>query len=157
MAVAGTVYIRPVGNDPNEVIVHCEDNGLRKPLTRCTSKELGNYGEELASILLESQNYHIQERNWRSSFGEVDIVAEDDQTVVLVEVKTRICSPKDARMPPELGVTYRKRNKYQKLALVYLSLHSRVQNIRFDVVAICLTGNNDAYVRHYTRAYEWDD
>ncbi len=138
--------------------MHFANNGLEKPLSKCSNKELGNYGEGIAARYLQSCGYTIIERNWRCTFGEVDIVAESDSgTAVLVEVKTRVVDPGNTDIVPELAVNYRKRNRYQKLALVYLSTHSRVATVRFDVVSVRLTGENEACVRHYPCAYEWDD
>lgn len=157
MAVSGVVDIRSLSGDGREARLHCENNGLRRPLPKCNNKELGAYGEELASLFLVSRGLEILETNWRCSFGEVDIVAEQDGQLVLVEVKTRIADPHDEELAPELGVNYRKQSKYQKLALLYLSLQTRLESVRFDVVAVKLVGELDAVLRHYTAAFEWDD
>lgn len=51
--------------------------------------ELGRQGENLAAAWLSESGYRIYERNWRSSRGEVDIIAEHQGMLVAVEVKTR--------------------------------------------------------------------
>ena len=53
------------------------------------NKKLGKKGERLAEKLLERQGYEILERNFHTRFGEIDIVAIDDDTLTFVEVKTR--------------------------------------------------------------------
>lgn len=151
------VHVIPVADEGREALVRCENNGLEKSLSSCSNKQIGAYGEELAVAYLESCDYVLCERNWRSTFGEVDIIAEDQGTIVLVEVKTRIAQSEDDIILPELAVDYRKRNRYQKLALVYLSLNSHVETVRFDVVALKLTGENEARLRHYPAAYEWGE
>ena len=55
-----------------------------------TEKQLqGTCGEELAVKLLQQKDYNILERNWRCGHLEVDIIAENDDYLVIVEVKTR--------------------------------------------------------------------
>lgn len=146
-----------VGKGTHGVVLHCDGGGLPKPPEECTNKQIGNYGEDLAAIFLESCGLLILERNWRCSFGEVDIIAQDDETLVLVEVKTRIACLEDNEIAPEVAVGYRKQAKYRKLALFYLSRHPRFEAVRFDVVAVQLHGENDVIVRHLDGAYEWDD
>lgn len=154
--VTNDVRIVSMSSDCRNAHMACGAHAPSKPLGKCNNKELGNFGEDLASAFLESLDYEILERNWRSTFGEVDIVAEQNGTIVLVEVKTRIASSENTNVVPELAVNYRKRSKYQKLALLYLSLHSHVGTVRFDVIAVKLESSDDAYLRHYVGAYEWD-
>lgn len=157
MAVSGLVQIVPLEDDMREVTLHCANNGLNKPLAECSKKQLGNYGEDLACLFLESKGLEILERNWRCSYGEVDIIAEADGVLALVEVKTRLADPEDTQIIPELAVTYRKQSRYRKLALMYLSRQAKYNTVRFDVVSVKLTGECDARLRHYPRAYEWDE
>ncbi|MFZ4438247.1 MAG: YraN family protein, partial [Syntrophales bacterium] len=49
----------------------------------------GKKGEELAAAYLEEAGYRIIERNYRCLFGEIDMVAEEGETLVFVEVKSR--------------------------------------------------------------------
>lgn len=51
--------------------------------------ELGKEGEDLAALHLMEKGYRIRHRNWRSGKKEIDIVAEKDGELVIVEVKTR--------------------------------------------------------------------
>lgn len=157
MAVSGLVQIAPVDDEMREVTLHCTCNGLKDPLKDCGRKKLGDYGEDLACLFLESKGLEILERNWRCSYGEVDIIAEADGVLALVEVKTRIADPGDTQISPELAVTYRKQSRYRKLALMYLSKQTKYDTVRFDVVAVKLTGECDARLRHYPCAYEWDE
>ena len=97
-------------------------------------QQLGRIGEELAVEELGRRGYAIVERRYRTRCGEIDIVAEDDGTLVFVEVK--------ARATGEFGtaaeaVTRRKQLKLVSMAIDYLA-RARVKNrpCRFDVVAI---------------------
>ncbi|MHB8907515.1 MAG: YraN family protein [Syntrophales bacterium] len=101
-----------------------------------SGKRTGNRGEELAAAHLAEMGYRIIERNYRSLFGEIDIVAEEGETLVFVEVK---CRRSDAYGPPELAVGREKQKKISTAALQYLSEHRlRHRPARFDVVAVKL-------------------
>ena len=52
------------------------------------TKKLGSNGEQRAADYLISKNYKILHRNWRTRRGEIDIIAQIDDTIVFVEVKT---------------------------------------------------------------------
>ncbi len=52
-------------------------------------KKLGDMGEELAAKFLKNQGLKILERQYRTKFGEIDLVAKDGCEIVFVEVKTR--------------------------------------------------------------------
>ena len=82
-----------------------------------SSKELGRLGESLACFYLEERGYRIMERNYRCREGEADIVAYDeaDDSVVLVEVKTRRKAATSLELYPEEAVN-KKRRRYRRIA-----------------------------------------
>lgn len=122
-----------------------------------SSREIGNRGEDITAQYLEREGFTILERNWRCLFGEVDIIALDGDTVVLVEVKTRVAQGgRVDDLVPELAVGNRKKGKYQKLALMFLSLRPQYDSIRFDVAAVSLVDRDRARIRYLTSAFEWD-
>ncbi len=53
------------------------------------NKQIGDLGEQLAADFLIKNGYTVLERNYRTPYGELDIIAKDRDTVVFVEVKTR--------------------------------------------------------------------
>lgn len=120
------------------------------------SRQIGEKGEEVAALYLERKGIEILERNWRCSFGEVDIIAREDNTIILLEVKTRTSRGDDEHVVPELAVGSRKRAKYEKLALIYLAKQVQIDSVRFDVAAVRLVDNDTAYMRYLVGAYEWD-
>ncbi|MFH1375282.1 MAG: YraN family protein [Patescibacteria group bacterium] len=61
----------------------------RKELGPSASLRTGRKGEKLAARFLESKGLSILERNFHTRFGEVDIIANDCDTIVFVEVKLR--------------------------------------------------------------------
>ena len=132
----------------------------RKPVRELTPRELGTKGEDMAAGYLERKDWEILARNWRCRFGEVDIVAReagDDETVVLVEVKTRLALGEGASEMPELAVDGKKRRRYRNLALAYVVDHPDVDSIRFDVIALNVVGETQARLRHLRGAFGWDD
>ncbi|MCR4626403.1 MAG: YraN family protein, partial [Treponema sp.] len=51
-------------------------------------KKLGNQGEDKACFFLKEKGFTILYRNWRTKRGEIDIIAEKNDAIVFVEVKT---------------------------------------------------------------------
>ena len=137
-----------------------DDTGrLKKPIEQYSSAEIGEEGERLAASYLERRGFEVLERNWTCEAGEVDIVAKDvqDNTVVLVEVKTRLALGEDCRIMPELAVDEQKQNRYRKMALLYLATHMDCYSIRFDVIALNIVGERMAKLRHLLGAFSWDE
>lgn len=95
---------------------------------------LGRTGERLAMEHLSAAGYRIIERNFRCRYGEIDLIAEEDDELVFVEVKTR---RGNAYGLPEDAVTPIKQRRLIQLALYYLDLHNCAERSwRIDVVAV---------------------
>ena len=102
-------------------------------------KELGKQGEALAAAYLERIGYRIVARNYRLRLGELDLIAEENGSVVFIEVKTR---RDGAAVGPFEAVTRAKRRQMAKVAMEYLVRHGQSERAaRFDVVAVTLLGN----------------
>ncbi len=126
-------------------------------LRQMSSRAIGNEGERLAREFLKRRGYRIVESNWRCAAGEADIVAcNDENTYVLVEVKTRLTLDTDEAVP-ELAVGRRKCDRYRRIALFYLAKHPAVQAVRFDVIALNIVGEHTARLRHLIGAFEWEE
>jgi putative endonuclease len=100
-------------------------------------QRLGALGETLAAEHLVRRGFEILERNYRTRWGELDIVAFDGQTVVFCEVKTRRLSRSD-RTPFE-SIHHRKRLQVRRMAGSWM--HDRPQRpraaaIRCDAIAV---------------------
>ncbi|MBI5376018.1 MAG: YraN family protein [Candidatus Schekmanbacteria bacterium] len=94
----------------------------------------GRSGEEKAGKHLKKLGYRIIEKNFRTRFGEIDIIAEDGEYLVFVEVKTRTSS---RFANPEDYVDERKQRKILKSAQIYLLQYSlNERKCRFDVVSV---------------------
>lgn len=99
-----------------------------------SSSKYGAIGEELAIKLLRKNNYKIVTKNFRSKFGEIDIVALDKDTLIFVEVKTRWSKKFGS---PEEAVTQKKLSKIRKAGEYFCLLNQHLpKKLRIDVVAI---------------------
>jgi putative endonuclease len=114
-------------------------------------KELGRRGEEAAGAYLERVGFEILDMNWRTRSGEVDIVAREGATLVLVEVKTRRSLKAGT---PEEAVSPTKQKKLGRLAAQYVQgMSDEPDAVRFDVVTIYVLGEDRALLRHHRAAF----
>lgn len=110
----------------------------------------GTRGEDIAVDYLNRKGYRILTRNFRFGRGEIDIIAEDQDVLVFIEVKSR---SSDAYGEPEDSITIRKRKQLRKVALGYLFVHAiEGKPCRFDVVAISFEGGSYT-LRHIENAF----
>ena len=109
--------------------------------------ELGARGEAVAARYLGGRGLVVLDRNWRCREGEIDLVATDGATVVIVEVKTR--SGTGYGHPAE-AVTPRKLVRMRRLAQLWLAAH-RVGwvEVRFDVIAVLARPGAPVEVEHF--------
>lgn len=121
------------------------------------AKELGRLGEDIAAQYLEHRDYEVIERNWTCPYGEADIIARcpDGGGVALVEVKTRFSRLGSNDTFPELAVNDDKLARYKLISMQYLATHPQEHLIRFDVIAINLSGPRRGHLRHICNAYQW--
>ncbi|MBU0951254.1 MAG: YraN family protein [Elusimicrobia bacterium] len=105
---------------------------------------IGRQGEDEAALYLKENGYRIIERNFKTRFGEIDIIAFDKYDVVFIEVKKRA----DASYGlAQSAVDFRKQRKLAKMAFYYIKLKRfNDKNFRFDVLAI--TDNNVELIRN---------
>lgn len=122
----------------------------RKPATL----PIGRLGEALATEFLTGQRYAIVEKNYRKSYGEVDIIARDGDTLVFVEVKTRQST---AFGTPFEAVDGRKQRQLSRVAQEYLQSQGLSDApARFDVVAVRLDRDNrPAAIDHLKNAFDF--
>ena len=113
--------------------------------------EVGRAGEQAAADHLQRTGLVIVERNWRCPEGEIDIVAEDGDTLVVCEVKTR--SGLGFGDPSE-AVVGRKAARLRRLALRWLAEHGQPwRELRFDVVSVLWPRDGEPVVRHLPGAF----
>ncbi len=104
------------------------------------NKAVGDFGELLAKEYLVRNEYSILETNFRTRIGEIDIIAQKDDIVVFIEVKSR--KSLKFGMPYE-AVDQRKMHKIIKVAQNYIVYKSRGDTqYRFDIVEVFLNEND---------------
>lgn len=115
-------------------------------------RRVGQRGERRAERFLRSLGYAIVERNYRTSRGEIDLVAKDKDTLVFVEVRTR---RRDGFGGPLASVGRQKQRQISNTALHYLT-HSGLRDraARFDVIGIVGEGKR-ADLTHVKAAFEF--
>ena len=107
------------------------------------NKEKGEFGEQVAAMMLEKQGYEILEKNFRCRLGEVDLICKNKDQIVFVEVKTRT---QDQFGAPREAIGRDKMNKIRKVAALYM-MSQKVTNyqVKFDVVEIYLNHIENAF------------
>jgi putative endonuclease len=105
-------------------------------------KSLGNLGENLAlKYLQKNKGYRFVARNFRSKFGEIDLIFLDKKILVFVEVKTRFS---ESFGNPEEAVTPWKINAIIKTAQYFKLKNPKLpDSLRIDVVALDLDPQNE--------------
>lgn len=99
--------------------------------------ELGKKGEQLAVDFLLKNSYEIVERNYRFDKAEVDIIAKKDETLAIIEVKTRSSidfgNPQDFVKPKQI-------QRLVKAVDEYVTVNELDVEVRFDIIAIVKEG-----------------
>lgn len=128
---------------------------MKEPYVRkhYNRKEKGTVAENGAVQYLSSSGYMILERNWRCRTGELDIIAEREDCIVVVEVRSR--SGELLQGTPEESVNARKINQVRNTTQVYLHMKGyEERRVSFDVISVLL--NDDlslASLSHIREAF----
>ena len=104
-------------------------------------RALGSLGESCAARHLEARGYEVIDRNFRTRYGELDLVARDRRWLVFCEVKTRIAGPVRGPYSPFASVGVRKRRQVRAMAREWLAANAstsgpRPPQLRFDAIGI---------------------
>lgn len=111
--------------------------------------ELGRTGEKIAFEFLSQRGYYIREQNWRFQRAEIDIIAEKDDQMVMIEVKTR--SSRHFGDPQEF-VSKQKIKFLKKAANNYVISKKINKEIRFDIIAI-IKNSEKVSIEHLKDAF----
>lgn len=115
---------------------------------------LGKLGESLACRELSRRGYAILATRYRTRFGELDIIADDQGVLVFVEVKARRSTGRGTAAD---AITPAKRRRVAAMALDYLAWTGRLEDpCRFDVVAIDHIGSDRMTIRVIDHAWVVD-
>jgi putative endonuclease len=104
-------------------------------------RELGARGEELAARHLEARGLQVVERNFRTRYGELDVVARSPRFLVFCEVKTRVVREGTADvLGPFAAIGPRKQRQVRAMAREWLALSRldgpRPSEVRFDAIGV---------------------
>lgn len=102
-------------------------------MTSLTRQTLGALGEDAAVRHLERLGYRILERRHRTRFGELDVIAADENTIVFVEVKAR------RRGDPWQSLHAAKRAQVRRMAAAWLASPAErpfAADLRFDAIGV---------------------
>ena len=111
--------------------------------------DLGKVGEELAVEFLRKNGYEILETNWTFQKAEVDIIAQKENTLAIIEVKTRSSLnfglPQDFVKPKKIQLLVKAVNEY-------VITHNLDVEVRFDIIAVHKEGKSFA-MEHLVDAF----
>ena len=114
----------------------------------------GQKGERLAQNYLKRHRYQIIASNWRFKRAEIDIITEKNGILIFVEVKTRTNTSFGT---PEKFISEQKMDFILEAASQYMLSTGYNGEVRFDVIAVILSGRSDHKLVHYKDAFfgEW--
>ena len=114
------------------------------------SEELGKKGEEIARNYLIEKGYRILAKNWYYDHKEIDIIARQNDEIVIVEVKTR---EGDYFEEPWEAVSTRKIKNLVEAAEWWLIQEQVDLETRFDVISIIFSRNGTFELTHFQGAF----
>lgn len=119
-------------------------------MTITEKKSVGKSGEQAVEKWLTLNNFKVLARNYSIRYGEVDLIAQKDDVIAFIEVKTR----KTEYFPTSLVV-----NKAKQLKIIKAAKHFVLQNqirdkvLRFDIATVHLKDNNNHAVTYIPNAF----
>ncbi len=112
--------------------------------------ELGKWGEDKAVQYLKKKGYDILHRNWKTRHRDLDIIALDEDELVIVEVKTR---RNQVFATPESSVDWKKIRSLTLATHQYLKTYRINASIRFDIITVTGTNDDNCILRHIKEAF----
>ncbi len=113
----------------------------------------GRYGEQLVVDYLKNVGYQIVDTNWRCAQGEIDIIAQKENVLVFVEVRSRHEENTEASFE---SVNKRKQAKLAASANTYLDSH-QIEDVtwRIDVIGVAVPRSGKPIIEHIEDALGW--
>ena len=124
-----------------------------KPMEGDNSRaEFGRMAEDLALRYLQKHGLALLQRNYRSRFGEIDLIMQEKNTIIFIEVRSRKNS---AFLHPVETVNCTKRNKIRKTSQVFMQQTSAGNrfNWRFDVITLIGNRANGMKIEWFKAAF----
>ena len=110
----------------------------------------GNLGEDFAENYFKKQGFTTK-RNYHSRYGEIDIIAENEEYILFVEVKTRKA---DSLSAPKAAVDYKKQQKMILTAQDFLAKNETEKCPRFDVLEVFHNEGRIYKFNHISSAFD---
>lgn len=129
---------------------------LKKYLSgeKTNAEKKGEFGENASAEYLAKRGYEILFRNYHSAYGEIDIIAEKENTIAFVEVKTRKAG---AVIKAKEAVSPSKQQKIIRTALTFISENNIKLQPSFDVIEVYTTGEKRlevSMINHLENAFD---
>ena len=109
-----------------------------------TRQRIGRFAEDLVARRLAASGWEILERNARTRFGELDLIALEGDALVFIEVKAGRENSAFGPERPVLGVNHRKQQQIRRLATAWMAENRgaiRYDGIRFDAIGVTFDRN----------------
>lgn len=119
-----------------------------------TTQDRGNLGEDFVARYIVDKGYIISARNYRTKHGEIDVIAENNNEMLFIEVKTR--SKKSFGQPQDYVNILKKRRIFMA-ASNYLLSNGFGLKPRFDVAEVMVSNDNVVGINYIENAFGIDD
>ncbi len=113
--------------------------------------DFGNIAEDLAADFLSKKGYTILVRNFRWQKAEIDIIAEFENQVIIIEVKARAT---DIFIEPQEAVSKKKIKLIVSAANEFMNQNNRENEVRFDIISILRDETGKLQTTHIENAFE---
>ena len=110
-------------------------------MTEHNRKLLGNFAEDMAAAVLSESGYKIIARNFFIGHSDIDIIAEIDNVIAFIEVRSRTS---DENGTPEESLTQKKIMQMKKTAGLYLEKYKITKAARLE--AVCILFDEDSQI-----------
>ena len=127
---------------------------LKRFSVKAMDKAVGKKGEDFCASYYEKNGYKILNRNFHTRNGEIDVIAENEDTIVFIEVKTR---SENQALDAKDAVTLSKQKKLVLTALEYISKMSTEKVFRFDVFEVIHKDGKLRKFRKTENAFDADE
>ena len=114
------------------------------------TQKIGNAGEKYVEEYVKNLGFIISAKNYRSKYGEIDIIAENNDTILFVEVKTR---SENSKVRPYEYVDIYKQRKIFITAGIYMKRNGFGLQPRFDVAEVFVTESGDMSLNYFENAF----
>ncbi len=117
------------------------------------NKEIGNAGEAFVADYIKRKGYIISKQNYRTKYGEIDIIAENNDEILFVEVKTR---SGNSYASPKEYVDIHKQRRIITTAGIYLKYNGYGLQPRFDVAEVYIDNDGRMTLNYIENAFGAD-